>query len=171
MSSSTEPVVSFEQSFRPELLARVKAIEEHGHLLVHTDREGGTFVKTARIVALRIATPFIVQTDRGPMRGQKGDWLVTNHPDDDEGSDIWSISDARMRSTYSTAREVEDLQAALEEDALRVGRADDAEALRIIMIRLMGRRDATDRAAPAGRHLSLAITHIEDAISRVEAAG
>jgi len=59
-----------------------------------------TFRKTARIIAVQMLKPFVVMTDRGPMTGQPGDWLVTNHPDDDPGSDLWTISEERMLSTY-----------------------------------------------------------------------
>lgn len=59
-----------------------------------------TFRKTARIVAIQSAIPFTVETDRGVMQGKAGDWVVTNHPEDDEASDVWSISDERMRATY-----------------------------------------------------------------------
>lgn len=62
--------------------------------------------KRARILAVRIAVPFAVTTDRGIMRGQPGDWLVTNHPDDDPGSDLWTISDERMQATYEVVRDV-----------------------------------------------------------------
>ena len=64
------------------------------------DPNTDTFRKTARIVAVHMDVPFTVETDRGTMTGAPGDWLVTNHPDDDPGSDVWSISDARMRATY-----------------------------------------------------------------------
>lgn len=56
--------------------------------------------KTARIVAIRMRAPFTVDTDRGLMEGRPGDFLVTNHPDDDPGSDIWTISRERMLQTY-----------------------------------------------------------------------
>lgn len=59
-----------------------------------------TFTKRARIMAVQMTRPFIVYTDRGPMTGVAGDWLVTNHSEDDPGSDLWSISDERMQSTY-----------------------------------------------------------------------
>lgn len=68
-------------------------------LILETTRRQD-FRKTARIVAVKMFSPFVVNTDRGPMRGQKGDWLVTNHPDDDPGSDLWTISDERMQATY-----------------------------------------------------------------------
>lgn len=58
------------------------------------------FRKRARILAVQINYPFTVETDRGLMTGEPGDWLVTNHPDDDPHSDLWSISDARMKATY-----------------------------------------------------------------------
>jgi len=59
--------------------------------------------KTARIIAVQQTAPFMVHTDRGPMSGMPGDWLVTNHPDDDKGSDLWTISAERMKATYEPA--------------------------------------------------------------------
>jgi hypothetical protein len=56
--------------------------------------------KTARIIAVRMDKPFLVYTEHGPIAGEAGDWLATNHPDDDPGSDIWPISAARMGTTY-----------------------------------------------------------------------
>ncbi len=76
---------TYTQADRPELLA-------------HED--GRVYRKAARIVAVQMTEAFTVRTDRGPMVGAAGDWLVTNHPDDDPGSDMWTISDERMRSTY-----------------------------------------------------------------------
>ncbi len=66
-------------------------------------RFGSAFRKKARVLAIRMDTPFVVETDRGPMKGAAGDWLVTNHPDDDPGSDLWSISAERMAATYEPA--------------------------------------------------------------------
>ncbi len=86
----TEPVVHYTQEHRPALVGT-------------QDRQA--FRKTARILAFQSPVPFTVETDRGIMRGEAGDWLVTNHPDDDPGSDLWSISDERMRSTYEPAVE------------------------------------------------------------------
>lgn len=69
----------------------------------------GTFRKKSRIIAAQVGaadgsgSDWTVETDRGVMEAKSGDWLVTNHPDDDPGSDIWSISDERMRSTYEPA--------------------------------------------------------------------
>jgi hypothetical protein len=71
---------------------------ERDALLRDTDAQ--TFRKNARILAVLQTIPFLVYTDRGPMQGQAGDWLVTNHPDDDPGSDLWTISAERMASTY-----------------------------------------------------------------------
>lgn len=62
-----------------------------------------TFRKTSRIVAVEMTMPFAVETDRGLMTGESGDWLVTNHPDDDPGSDLWTISAERMAGTYEPA--------------------------------------------------------------------
>jgi hypothetical protein len=59
-----------------------------------------SYRKTARILAIQQDEPFTVETDRGLMTGVAGDWLVTNHPDDDPGSDLWTISAERMASTY-----------------------------------------------------------------------
>lgn len=61
------------------------------------------FRKKARILAVQMWVPFTVDTDRGVMTGASYDWLVTNHPEDDPGSDVWSISDERMRNTYEAA--------------------------------------------------------------------
>lgn len=70
--------------------------------VILADRDQPTIVarKKARIVALKMDEPFTVATDRGLMRAEAGDWLVTNHPDDDPGSDVWSISAERMANTY-----------------------------------------------------------------------
>ena len=67
------------------------------------DQAATTFRKTARIIAIQLDAPFMVHTDRGPMTGQPGDWLVTNHPIDDSGSDLWTISAERMKNTYEPA--------------------------------------------------------------------
>jgi hypothetical protein len=61
------------------------------------------FRKRARIAAVRLLEDCVVETDRGPMTAVAGDWLVTNHPDDDPGSDLWSISAERMAATYEAA--------------------------------------------------------------------
>ncbi len=81
----TDPVVHYTQEFRAKLLAT---------------RDAPIFRKKARIVAVEMLVPFTVETDRGIMRGEAGDWLVTNHPADDPGSDLWTISAARMASAY-----------------------------------------------------------------------
>lgn len=60
--------------------------------------------KRSRILALEAQMPFTVETDRGVMRGEAGDWLVTNHPDDDPGSDLWTISRERFENTYEVLR-------------------------------------------------------------------
>jgi len=90
--SNSDPIVTYTQEYHDELVRRAQ------------DTPGdGAFLKVARILAVQITVPFIVQTDRGPMKGEPGDWLVTNHPEDDSGSDIWCISDERMRATYRRA--------------------------------------------------------------------
>ncbi len=66
-------------------------------------RFGEAYRKKARVLAIRMDAPFVVETDRGLMKGAAGDWLVTNHPDDDPGSDLWSISAERMAATYEPA--------------------------------------------------------------------
>jgi hypothetical protein len=68
-------------------------------MLLNTPHRG-EFRKTARIIAVKMDEAFLVYTEHGPIAGQKGDWLATNHPDDDPGSDIWPISAERMRNTY-----------------------------------------------------------------------
>lgn len=67
-------------------------------ILDHLDRR--VFRKTARIVAVMAYADFTIETDRGLMKGCAGDWAVTNHPDDDPSSDIWTISAERMAATY-----------------------------------------------------------------------
>lgn len=62
--------------------------------------EAKAFRKTARIIAVQQTEAFTVRTDRGPMIGSAGDWIATNHPADDPGSDMWCISDERMKATY-----------------------------------------------------------------------
>lgn len=66
------------------------------------DYEGGGQIvrKRARAVAVRLDFPFAVETDHGVMEGEAGDYLVTNHPDDDPTSDIWPVSAARFAATY-----------------------------------------------------------------------
>jgi hypothetical protein len=59
--------------------------------------------KKARIIAVQLDFPFAVETGQGIMDGEPGDWLVTNHPDDDPGSDIWPVSRERMAATYEEA--------------------------------------------------------------------
>jgi hypothetical protein len=82
--------VVFTQDDRPALLGDSKAT---------------VYKKRARILAVQLDKPFIVYTDRGPMQGSPGDWLVTNHPDDDPGSDLWTISAERMANTYDPAED------------------------------------------------------------------
>lgn len=65
------------------------------------------FRKRARIVARQIPWDFVVETDRGPMVGHAGDYLVTNHPDDDSGSDLWTISRERLEATYELVDTIE----------------------------------------------------------------
>jgi hypothetical protein len=84
-----EPQVTYGQEYVDTLRERV--------LNAH---QGEVFGKKARIVAVTVPYPFIVHTDRGPMQGHAGDWLVANHPADDPRSDIWTISDERMQATY-----------------------------------------------------------------------
>lgn len=79
--------------------ARHFAQEDRGEFLVDND-QADCFRKSARILAIQMLEPFTVETDRGVMAGVAGDWLVTNHPDDDPGSDLWTISEDRMRATY-----------------------------------------------------------------------
>ena len=56
--------------------------------------------KIARILAIRMDTPFEVETEHGIIGGEAGDYLATNHPADDPGSDMWPISAIRMEATY-----------------------------------------------------------------------
>jgi hypothetical protein len=77
--------------------------EQADRVTLRTNPAARTYVKRARIIAIQQVHPFKVHTDRGIMTGEPGDWLVTNHPDDDPDSDVWSISDERMQGTYVLA--------------------------------------------------------------------
>ena len=59
--------------------------------------------KRSRIIAVQQKRPFTVETDHGTMRGEAGDYLVTNHPDDDDSSDIWPLSRERFEASYEPA--------------------------------------------------------------------
>jgi hypothetical protein len=120
--------------------------------------EHGTIIarKRARIVGIVAPGPFTVLTDRGPMSGQKGDIIATNHPDDDPGSDVWPISAARYAATYEPAgtREPTASQA-------RVVETNPTILVRVAIEKLRdeaGARDAKDRQR------SLAITKLEEAL-------
>jgi hypothetical protein len=107
--------------------------------------------KRSRIVGIVAPGPFLVETDRGQMAGVAGDLIVTNHPDDDATSDVWSISRERYDATY----EPDDGEPALIETTsvstlLRAAR----DRLRVES----GSRDAADR------HRSIAITKLEEAL-------
>jgi len=90
MTEERTPRTRYPESYHDELVDRVL---NRGH--------GEVARKTARILAVSVPHDFVVETDRGPMEGAPGDWLVTNHPDDDPGSDVWAISDARFQATYA----------------------------------------------------------------------
>lgn len=83
-------------------ITQVFTSADRDNLLVSPDAI--TARKTARVVALRIPSPFLVDTDHGQMLANAGDYLVTNHPDDDPSSDVWPISAERFNRSY---REVE----------------------------------------------------------------
>lgn len=73
-------------------------------LLTQGQAEVKTFRKTARILARQQDAPFSVTTAAGDiMHGEAGDWLATNHPVDDPGSDIWVITAERVRDTFTEA--------------------------------------------------------------------
>lgn len=56
--------------------------------------------KTARVIARTILAPFVVDTEHGQMLANAGDYLVTNHPDDDPSSDVWPVSAERFSRSY-----------------------------------------------------------------------
>lgn len=66
----------------------------------------GTFRKRARVLAVRMTRPFSVHTEHGRISGAPGDWLVTNHPDDDPAGDAWPVSAARFAASYVADEEV-----------------------------------------------------------------
>jgi hypothetical protein len=83
-------------------------IEQSDRATFLTNPEARTYTKRSRIIAVQQTQPFTVMTDRGPMTGEPGDWLVTNHPADDPDSDIWSISADRMSRTYEQVDELDE---------------------------------------------------------------
>ncbi len=100
--------VHFTQDDREEMVRRVldgtilpPDARPFRELVQHT---WGVFRKRSRIVAFQLGTSGTVETDRGPMTFVPLDWLVTNHPDDDPGSDLWTISEGRMAKTYERVR-------------------------------------------------------------------
>lgn len=56
--------------------------------------------KKARTVVRQIDSDFVVHTSQGIVFGRAGDWLATNHPDDDPSSDVWPISNERFVQSY-----------------------------------------------------------------------
>ena len=134
-----------------QLVARVGLLDdlETGRAMV--------FRKTARIVGVRINRPFTVETDRGVMTADTGDWLVTNHPDDDPGSDVWSISNDRMESTYNV------VPAEAEDPWMQFRR-------QLVAQLAVGRRLNENERSEVGRQRNLALTVIEEAILRIDAS-
>lgn len=57
--------------------------------------------KTARIVGIVSPGKAVILTDRGPVRVEPGDIIATNHPHDDDTSDVWPISRERYDATYA----------------------------------------------------------------------
>lgn len=90
--------------------------------------------KKAAILAVKLTTPFVVQTEHGSMGADAGDWLAMNDPEVDPTSDAWPISAERFESTYvldvpgsSTALEPQRGITQLLEDALeRAARQSNA---------------------------------------------
>lgn len=70
-------------------------------LLDGPDEHVRVYRKNARVIARQMAVPFLCHTSQGDIRGEAGDWLVTNHPDDDAGSDVWPVSAERFAATYT----------------------------------------------------------------------
>lgn len=66
---------------------------------------GRPFKKRARVIAIQVQEDFVVETEHGVMSAHAGDWLVTNHPDDDPSSDVWPVSHERFTESYVPARE------------------------------------------------------------------
>ena len=81
----------------------VKLITQEYRLKLVARTDGKVYRKRARIVAVRMDEDFLVETEHGVMAGEAGDFLATNHPDDDPGSDVWPVSAARMAITYEVS--------------------------------------------------------------------
>jgi hypothetical protein len=59
-----------------------------------------TVKKRARTIVVKMDQAFSVQTEHGTIAGERGDYLATNHPDDDPTSDVWPVSAERFNATY-----------------------------------------------------------------------
>lgn len=56
--------------------------------------------KRSRTVVVKIDSPFTVDTEHGNVIANAGDYLATNHPDDDPSSDVWPVSAERFNRSY-----------------------------------------------------------------------
>lgn len=72
--------------------------DDRADLLTHPT--GFIAHKTARVVAIKLGHAFTVDTAHGQMVASPGDYLVTNHPDDDPSSDVWPVEAERFERTY-----------------------------------------------------------------------
>lgn len=106
--------------------------------------------KRARVRAFQVQTHGRIETDRGWLEYAPGDYLAMNHEDDDPGSDAWPVSRERFEATYGSLGE-------------------ELPPTALIAQAIYALRDpATGRGRD--RHESVAITHLEDALFRLEVA-
>lgn len=117
----------------------------------------GMFRKTARLLAVRMPGAFEVETEHGRIGGEPGDWIATNHPDDDASSDVWPISNERLSQSYEVI--VKEPEPTLIADA-------DVDDLADILNSIIANLRWPDGRG-ANRHHSIAITHIEEAVLRL----
>lgn len=86
------------ESQNPDDLQIFTSLDRASALTDHPDSR--VVQKRSRTVVRQINVPFKVGTEHGFMSGEAGDYLATNHPDDDPSSDVWPISAARFAATY-----------------------------------------------------------------------
>lgn len=82
--------------------------QDYAAVLLVGAEEGTVIIarKTARIIARQLDHRFTVETDHGTVSAAAGDYIVTNHPDDDASStEVWPVSRARFEGSYVTLDE------------------------------------------------------------------
>lgn len=92
--SKAEPVIAYGQEYRPVMLERARELALRG--------TPTTFYSMERIVAIQVPVPFVLHHPAGYgwVRGEAGDWLVTNDPLHPGPHTLWVLTDAQKRASY-----------------------------------------------------------------------